>query len=107
MIAVCLVQGAGTFTVSIADLALLIEEVAEPVILAAVVIDGFLHGSRNRELVAQVDDLLGTFDDPGKNALSGVLVKVVTVVLDIALAFNLGIERDNDQTEALRSLTYL
>ena len=96
MVAVCLVQGAGTFTVGAADLALLIEEVAEPVILAAVIINGFLHGSRNRELIAQVDDLLGSFDDPGKNALASVLVKVVTVVLDIALTFNLGVERDND-----------
>ena len=83
MIAVCLVQATGTFTVGAADLALLIEEVAEPVILTAVIIDGFLHGIRNRELVAQVDDLLGAFDDPGKNALASVLVEVVTVVLDL------------------------
>ena len=64
MVAVRLVQGAGTFTVGAADLALLIEEVAEPVILAAVIIDGFLYGSRNRELVAQVDNLFGTLNDP-------------------------------------------
>ena len=98
LIALCLVQGAGTFTVGITDLALLIEEVAEPVILATVIIDGFLHGSRNRELVAQVDDLLGTFDDPGKNALSGILREVIAVVLDIAVALNLGIEGNDDQT---------
>lgn len=97
MIAVCLIQGAGTFPVAAANLALLIEEVAEPVILAAVVIDGFLHDSRNRELVAQVDDILGALDDPGKNALSGILIQVVAVVLDVTLALNLGIERDHDK----------
>lgn len=97
VIAVCLIQGTGTFPVAAADLALLIEEIAEPVILAAVVIDGLLHDSRNRELVAQVDNLFGTLDDPGKNALSGILIQVVAVVLDVALALDLGIERNHDK----------
>lgn len=80
VIAVCLVQGAGTVTVAAADFAPLIEEVAEPVVLGAVIVNSFLHGSRNREFVVQVNDLFGSFYDPFENALSGILIQVVAVI---------------------------
>lgn len=52
----------------------------------------FLHGSRKREFVVQVNDLFRTFNDPGENALFGILIQVVTVIFNVALAFDLGIE---------------
>lgn len=96
-VSVCLVECAGAFTEPRTDLAFLIEEIAEPVVLSTVVINGFPDAGRYRYLVFQIDDLFRTFDDPGENAFTGVLIKVITIVFDIAFAFNSGIERNDDQ----------
>ena len=69
----------------------------EPVVLASIFVDGRLHADRDRNLVIEVDDFFGTFDDPRQNALSGIVVEILAVVLDVALAGNLGVERDNDE----------
>ena len=69
----------------------------EPIVLAPILVDSRLHAGRDRNLVVQVDDLFGTLDDPRQNALSGIVVEVFAVVLDVALAGNLGVERDDDE----------
>ena len=70
---------------------------AEPVILAAVFVDCFLYALRHRDLVFQLDDLLGTFDDPRQNAFASVVIQVLAVILDVAFAGDLRTERDHDQ----------
>ena len=57
----------------------------------------FPHAVRHRDLVVEGDDLLGTLDHPRQNALTGVVVEVLAVVLDVGLALDLGVERDHDE----------
>jgi len=77
--------------------ALFLEEMAKPVILRPVLGNGLLHTLWHRNFVIECNDLPGTFDHPGKNALAGVLIEVFAIVLDITAALNLGIEGYDDQ----------
>lgn len=83
--------------VTVAGLALVLHEVTEPVVLAPVFVDGRLYAGRDRNLVVQVDDLFGTLDDPRQYAFPSIVIEVLAVVLDVALAGNLGVERDDDE----------
>lgn len=97
VISVGLIKRRGAFLAGIVHLALVGKEVAKPVVLVTIFINGVLHTGRNRNLVAQLDDLLGTFDDPSQNAFTGIVKQVLAVILDVALAGNLCVERDNDK----------
>lgn len=70
----------------------------EPVILATVIIDGILHAGRNRDVVVSIDNLLADFDDPGEDRAASIVIEILTVILDVAAAGDLGIKRDNDQS---------
>ena len=85
-----LIQRGGALPETVAGLTLVLHEVTEPVVLASIFVDGRLHAGRDRNLVVQVDDLFGTLDDPRQNALPGIVIKVLAIVLDVALAGNLG-----------------
>ena len=69
----------------------------KPVILRTVLRDSFLHTFRHGNFVVKRNDLLGTLNDPRQNAFTSVLVKVLTIVFDVAVAFNLGIEGYDNQ----------
>ena len=45
-----------------------------------------------------LDGFLRSIDDPGHDVGTGILVKVIRIVLDVGLSGDLGIEGDNDQT---------
>ena len=45
-----------------------------------------------------LDGFLRSIDDPGHNVGTGILVKVIRIVLDVGFSGDLGIERNNDQT---------
>ena len=98
VVAVCLIQCRGAFFIGVIHLALVRKEMSEPVILIAIFIDGLLDTSGNRNLVVQLDDLFGSFDDPRQNAFTGIIKQVFTVILDVSFPGNLGIERNDDQT---------
>lgn len=98
VVAVCLIQCRGAFLIGVIHLALVRKEMAEPVILIAIFIDGLLDASGNRNLVVQLDDLFGTFDDPRQNAFTGIIKQVLTVIFDVALAGDFRIEWNDDQT---------
>ena len=97
VVAVCLIQCRGAFLIGIIHLALVRKEMAEPVILSTIFIDGLLDASGNRNLVVQLDDLFSTFDDPRQNAFTGIIKQVLTVIFDVALAGDFRIERNDDQ----------
>ena len=66
----------------------------EPVILATVIIDGILHAGRNRDVVVSIDNLLAAFDDPGEDRAASIVIEILTVILDVATAGDLGIKRN-------------
>jgi hypothetical protein len=101
VVAVRLIQRRGAFLKGVIHLALLIQKMSEPVVLAAVFLDGLRHAVRDRNLVAQRDDLFGTFDDPCQNAFSGIFIQVLAVILDVALALILAL---NGITMSLRQI---
>ena len=45
-----------------------------------------------------LDGFLRTIDDPGHDVGTGILVKVIRIVLDVGLPGDLGIEGNDDQT---------
>ena len=98
VVSVCLVECAGTFAEPRTDLTSLIKEVAEPVVLAAVIVNGFLDAAGDRDFVIQVYDFLCALDHPGQNTFACVLLEAIAIVLDVALALNLCIEGDDDQS---------
>ena len=97
VVTVRLVQRRRTLLIAFADVAFVLKEVSQPVILAAVFVDGLLYALRYRDPVFQLNDLLRTLDDPGEYALASVVIQVLAVILDVALAGDLGAERDHDQ----------
>ena len=70
---------------------------SEPVVLAAIFIDGLRHAVRYRNLVVQRNDFFSTFDDPCQYAFTGIFIQVLTVIFDVGLALDLGVERNHDQ----------
>ena len=98
IVAVSLIKRRGTFFIGRVDFAFICKEVTKPVVLTAVFIDSFLHAIRHGNLVIRLDDLFGTFDDPRQNATASVVVKVLAIILDVAAAGNLGVERDDDKS---------
>ena len=96
VVAVCLIQCRRAFLIGIIHLALVCKKMTEPVILSAIFIDGLLDASRHRNLVVQLDDLFGTFDDPRQNAFPGVIKQVLTVIFNVAFAGDFRIERNDD-----------
>ena len=70
---------------------------SEPVVLAAIFIDGLRHAVRYRNLVVQRDDFFGSFDDPCQYAFTGIFIQVLTVIFDVGFALDLGVERNHDK----------
>lgn len=97
VVPVGLIQRRGAFPVGRIHLAAVFQKMPEPVILASVFVDCLLHTGGQRNLVILLDDLFGTLDNPRENAVTGIGIQVLTVILDVALALNLGIERDDDK----------
>ena len=85
VVSVCLVECAGTFVEPRTDLTSPIKEVAEPVVLAAVIVNGFLDAAGDRDFVIQVYDFLCALDHPGQNTFACVLIEVIAILSSGAL----------------------
>ena len=92
VIPICLIKHTGALSEAGIKLTFVLKEMGKPVILRPVLRDSFLHAFRHGDFVVKRNDLLGTLNDPCQNAFTGVLVKVLAIVLDVAVALNLGIE---------------
>ena len=75
-----------------------VQEVGEPVVVAAVLADGFLHAGGTKQMELAGDDLLRTFDHPGEDGAAGLIQELLGEVLPVRLALDLRLEGDDDQT---------
>ena len=70
----------------------------EPVVLPLIGVNGILHTLREWNFVVDIDDFFRAFDNPCKDALARIGEQVLSVVFNIAVALNLGVERNDNQS---------
>ena len=70
----------------------------QPVIVLPIVLNGCLHDPRHLCLEMQGNRLLGALDNPLQDVAAGLLIEIIRIVLDIAVADDLGIEGNDDQS---------
>ena len=64
VVAIGLIQRRGALLIFGTDIALILQKMAKPIILAAVFLDCLLHTLRYGNLIVTFDDFLRTLDDP-------------------------------------------
>ena len=79
------------------DFAAVIQKVGQPVVVLLVFLDGVLHYLGLDDFVIAGDDALCALDDPRKYSAARRFEQEVRIVLDVGLALNLGVERENVQ----------
>ena len=79
------------------DLAAIVYELAKPIVVLFVVVDGFLHHFRVFDLELRIIDFLRAFDDPGKNIFPAFFEEDVAIVLDVGVVLcEFVVERNDD-----------
>ena len=95
---ILLIQLSGFLRQVLAGLTALTQEMSQPVVIFPIVFNRCLHDLRQFRLEVQGNGLLGSLDDPLQNVAAGLLIEIIRIVLDIAVADDLGIEGNDDQT---------
>ena len=81
-----------------ADLTAFLNEMTEPVVLSLISCNGIGDTLGERKFETQVDCLLRALDHPFHNGFASVFAEVLGVVFNVAVALDLCLERDNNQS---------
>ena len=95
---VLLVKLPGLLRQFLSGLTALAQEMPQPVIIFPVVLNGCFHDLRQIRLEMQGNRLLGSLDDPLQDVTAGLLIEIIRIILDVAVADDLCIEGNDDQS---------
>lgn len=96
-ITVFLIDTAGLFPVIRIHFTAFIQEKRQPVIAVAVGFHRCSGTGRDLQLLLCRNHLLCPFDDPVKHSPPGMLHQIICIILDIGIALDLRLERDDNQ----------
>ena len=93
--------------VCVALLTAFFEKSGNPVVLGMIILDCRAYAVRNTDMELGIDEPACAFDHPFQDRAAAMLIEIIRIVLDVAVAGDGGIERNDCQTPPCASLSTL